>query len=375
MALFGWPHTSVPDALERAFDLAAKFDRRQAFGPILWGLCVHYWTRSEFEPTLYWLDKLETIADEVEDSELSAVRDMTAGCQYFWQAEYQRARGYTTHLRGTYKKKAHAHIVSYCNHDPLVFSLHWAGSLLEWITGYPDRSLELAEEAVVLARRIGHPFNSAFALTAGNECLAERGETKRLLQYCDEADAIIEQEALGEFARNMMSNNWRGRALILQGEFDSGYAFTTRSNEFWKAVGGRICNGLFWSSESLALHGTGRQDDAMLLIDQAIDYCRVTGDCWMEPELLRIKGGFLLSKDKQQPDNAENAFTKAFEMAREYGAKSWELRAAISLAEFWRSRDRESEARNLITPVYEWFSEGFDTPDLRAAKSILEDLS
>ncbi len=375
MALFGWPHTSVSDALERAFALAVKYGRQQALGPILWGLCVHYWTRSEFEPTLYWLDKLESTADEAEDVELSAVRDMTAGCQFFWQAEYGRARRYTTHIRDTYSIKAHAHIVSYCNHDPLVFSLLWAGGLLEWITGHPDRSLELAEEATVLARGIGHPFNSAFALTAGNECLAERGETKRLLEYCDEADAIIEQEALGEFARNMMSNNWRGRALILQGDFKSGYAFTARTNEFWKAIGGRICSGLFWSSESLALHGIGRQDDAMLLINQAIDYCRVTGDRWMEPELLRIKGEYLLSKEKPQPDNAESAFIKALEVAREHEAKSWELRTAISLAEFWRSQERESEARDLITPIYEWFSEGFGTPDLRAANSLLESLS
>ncbi len=300
---------------------------------------------------------------------------MSAGCQYFWQAEYQRAKGYTTHLRDTYNKKAHAHIVSYCNHDPLVFSLLWAGGLLEWITGYPDRGLELAEEAVMLAGSIGHPFNSAFALTAGNECLAERGETKRLLEYCDKADEIIEQEALGEFARNMMSNNWRGRALILQGEFESGYAFTTRTNEFWKAVGGRICSGLFWSSESLALHGMGRLEDAILLIEQAIDYCRVTGDCWMEPELLRIKGDFLLGREKQQSGIAESAFIKSLELAREHGAKSWELRTAISLAEFWQSRDKDSEARDLITPIYEWFREGFDTSDLRKAKSLLEHLS
>ena len=375
MALFGWPHESVSDALERAFDLAEEYGRQQAFGPILWGLCVHYWTRAEFEPTLYWLNKLESIADEIEDTELSAVCDMTAGCQYFWQAEYQRSKSYTTHIRDTYDVRAHAHIVSYANHDPLVFSLHWAGALLEWITGYPDRGLEMAEQAVVLARRIGHPFNLAFALTAGNECLAECGETESFLEYCDEADAIIDEEALGEFARNMMTNNWRGRALILQGEFDSGYDFTARSNEFWQAVGGRICSGLFWSSESLALQGMGRRRDAMQLIDRAIAYCRETGDCWMEPELLRIKGDFLLDCDDKLPDMAETAFMKALELAREHEAKSWELRAATSLAGLWRSRDRESEARKLITPVYEWFTEGFATHDLREAKSLLEHIS
>ena len=212
----------MSDAFERAFDLAEASGRQQAFGPILWGLCVHYWTRSEFQPTLYWLDKLELIADKIEDAELSAVRDMTAGCQYFWQAEHHRARRYTTHIRKTYDQRHLAHIVTYTNHDPLVFSLHWAGGLLEWIIGYPDRGLEMVDQAVALARQIGHPFNSAFALTGGSECLALRGDTERLLEHCDQAEAIIEQEGLGNFARHMMSNNWRGRALTLQGKFEPG---------------------------------------------------------------------------------------------------------------------------------------------------------
>lgn len=374
MALLGWPHDSVSDALVRAFELAQAQHRRKTYGPILWGLCVHYWTRSEFEPTLYWLDKLEVLADQAQDAELSAVRDMTAGCQYFWQAEYARARRYTVHIRQTYDETANSHIAAYTNHDPLVFSLIWAGGLLEWITGHPDRGLELAEEMVALTRRIGHPFNSAFALTAGHEVLAECGELERFLEYCDEADAIIDAEGLGEFARNMMTNNWRGRALILQGKFESGYALTVRTNAFWKSVGGRVCSGLFWSSEALALHGMGRAEEALELIERAIDYCRETGDCWMEPELLRVRGGFLLDARVPQSAAAEASFTQALELARDHEAKGWELRAATSLARLWQSSDREPEARGLLTPVYEWFNEGFDTKDLRQAKQLLEQL-
>jgi len=70
--------------------------------------------------------------------------------------------------------------------------------------------------------------------------MVECGETRRLLEYCDEADTIVEEQALGEFARNMMTNNWRGRALILRGEFESGYTFTACTNEFWKVVDGRV---------------------------------------------------------------------------------------------------------------------------------------
>ncbi len=374
MALLGWPHDSVSDALVRAFDLAQAQDRRQSFGPILWGLCVHYWTRSEFEPTLYWLDKLEALADEAEDAELSAVRDMTAGCQYFWQAEYARSRRYTTHIRKTYDEAVHSHIAAYTNHDPLVFSLIWAGGLLEWITGHPDRGLELAEEMVELTRRIGHPFNSAFALTAGHEILAERGDLERFVKYCDEADAIIDEEGLGEFARNMMTNNWRGRVLILRGEFEDGYALTARTNAFWKSVGGRVCSGLFWSSEALALHGMNRAEEALQLIERAINYSRETGDCWMEPELLRIKGGFYLDAPAPQPAAAESSFIKALQVSRDHAAKGWELRAATSLARLWESNGKVSEARGLLTPVYERFNEGFSTQDLRQAKMLLEQL-
>jgi tetratricopeptide (TPR) repeat protein len=247
--------------------------------------------------------------------------------------------------------------------------------LLEWITGYPERSLEMAEEAVALARRIGHPFNTVFALTAGNECLAERGETGRMLEYCDEADQIIEDEALGEFALRILSNNWRGRALILRDEFEPGYALTADTNAFWKAGGGQICSGLFWSSESLGLQGLGRRQEAMQRLDQAIDYCRQSGDRWMEPELFRIKGNFLLDRDDPQPQMAERAFIQSLDLAREHAAKSWELRAATSLALLWRSQQRESAALDLVTPVYEWFTEGFGTQDLRETKSLLESLS
>lgn len=375
MALFGWPHSSVSDALERAYDLANATNRQQAFGPILWGLCVHYWTRSEFPMTMNWLEKLESIVDSFKDTELTAVRDMSAGCQYFWQAEHHKARQFTNHIRQTYSERFHANIVSYTNHDPLVFSLHWAGGLLDWVIGFPDQGVELVNQAHDLALKIGHPFNSAFALTAGSECLAMRGETGRLLKCCDQADKIIDDEGLGDFARNMMSNNWRGRSLILQGEFESGHELSAQTNEFWKNVGGRICSALFWSSESLALHGLGRHYEAVELIENAINYCRETGDCWMEAEVLRIKGEFLLDSHAVQAGEALNIFITALEIARQQGAKSFELRVAMSLARLWQKQDKISQARELLTPIYESFTEGFDTRDLRMAKTLLEQVS
>ena len=141
---------------------------------MLWGLWVHYQTRTEFPEAIRWLEILESIADETGDSELSVVRDMSGGCQYFWLAEYQRGDRYTARLRENYEEEKHGKIVAYANHDPFCFSLHWAGALLQWITGYPERSIADVEDSLSLARRLGHPFNLAFAGIPRGESLGRR---------------------------------------------------------------------------------------------------------------------------------------------------------------------------------------------------------
>ncbi|MDX1400678.1 MAG: adenylate/guanylate cyclase domain-containing protein, partial [Kiloniellales bacterium] len=200
MANFGWAHPSVAEALEPAFPLAKEFGDETALGSILWGLWVHYQTRTDFQRAHEWLRELSVVAAEAAEKDLPVVYDMSAGCQYFWEADYERALEHTDHLRKIYDRTRHAQIASLTNHDPLVFSQHWAGSLAEWIRGYPLRSIERLEEAVSLARTIGHPFNLMFALTAGATALIYRGESNRFLDFCDEAEDVVRDEALGEFS-------------------------------------------------------------------------------------------------------------------------------------------------------------------------------
>ncbi len=374
IAFFGWPHPSVSAAYEPAFPLAEKLNDQKALGPILWGLCAHFWCRGEFPPTHHWLTKLEHLADQSGDSELSVVRDMTAGCQFFWEADYERAYLYTAHIRKTYEESRHSTIASYTNHDPLCFSLHWAGSLLKWITGYPDLALELADEAYGLAHRVNHPFNSAFALTAGQEALIMRGDVDRMLERCDEVQQIVEHENLGDFAQHVLVNNWRGRTLTRLGDYETGYQLTHLATTRWREAEGKICSALFWGGEAIALGGLRRYREALDLIDACIAHCRDTGDRYMEPEVVRVKAELMLAADGASRDAAEALLREAIGIARDQTAKSWELRAATSLARLWRSQERRSEAIDVLAPVYDWFSEGFETLDLKDAESLLESL-
>ena len=375
IAHLGWPHPSVSEALVPAFDIARDLHHLEALASVLWGLWVHYQTRTEFPEAIRWLEILEAIADETGDSELSVVRDMSGGCQYFWLAEYERGDGYTARMRDDYDEEKHGRIVAYSNHDPFCFSLHWAGALLQWISGYPQRSIADVDDALSLARRLGHPFNLAFALTAGSDCLINLGDADRMFAQCEEAQAVIDEEGLGQFAQDVLINNWLGRAYALREQFEIGYRLTRLCNSHWDAAEGGICCARFWSTEAIELGGMGRRDEALALIERAIMHCRKTGDRWMEPEVLRLKGDLLLSGERPDFNGAQAAFSESLQVARDHKARSWELRAAMSLTKLWQNQGQESRAPAVLVPVFEWFTEGFETGDLREAKMLVESIS
>ena len=375
MASFGWAYPSVADALEPAFPLAKGFVDQDALGSILWGLWVHYQTRTNFPRAREWLSELDAVANENRESDLPVIYDMSAGCQYFWEADYPRAIAHTDHLKTTYDPGRHAGIVGLTNHDPLVFAQHWAGSLADWIRGYPDRSVERLEEAVSLARKIGHPFNLVFGLTAGTTSLIYLDETDRLLTLCDEAEEVVAEEALGPFAEHVLIMQWRGSAQIQRGEFEVGYLLAKKGNDFWNGSGGRVCNAMFRSWIARGLKGLGRIDKATRLNGTNITHCRKTGDRYMEPECVRLQGELALEAEPADVDAAERLFREAIVIAQTHGAKSWELRAAMSLARLLGSRDRGDEAAACLEPVLNWFTEGLDSKDLRQASNLLATLA
>lgn len=375
MANFGWAHPSVAEAMEPAFPLAEHFDDEQALSSILWALWVHYQTRTDFPRAHEWLAKLDAVASTRPESDLPLVHDMSAGCQHFWEADYASAIRHTERLRSVYNPKQHARIAALTNHDPLVFSQHWAGALAEWIRGYPDRAIERLEDAIPLARRIGHPFNLMFALTAGSTSLIYLGHIDRMLSFCDEAEQVVEREALGPFALNVCVYQWRGAAQIHRGEFEDGEALVAQGNAFWSASGGSVCTAMMRSWIALGLQGLGRIEEAAKINDGNIAHCRSTGDRYMEPECVRLRGELALARDRGAAAQAERDFQEAIKIAKDRDAHSWELRAAMSLARLLQSLDRRSEAIACLEPTYEWFSEGLDTEDLKESKTLLSQLA
>ena len=118
----------------------------------------------------------------------------------------------------------------------------------------------------------------------------------------------------------------------------------------------------------------GHTDEALTALEAAVAHVD-TGDLWLQPEVHRLIGDLLLRRNPSAADQAEGSYRRAIERARSQEAKSWELRAAASLARLWRDQDKYADARNLLAPVYGWFTEGFDTLDLKEAKALLDHLA
>jgi predicted ATPase len=126
---------------------------------------------------------------------------------------------------------------------------------------------------------------------------------------------------------------------------------------------------------ALAYSELGQPDDARRVIEDAIDKVERSKEKWCEAEVHRIAGEVELKSPEPDPAKAEGYFSRALAVARQQQAKSWELRAAMSMARLWRDQGKRDEARNLLAPVYGWFTEGFDTLDLKEAKALLDELA
>ena len=136
-------------------------------------------------------------------------------------------------------------------------------------------------------------------------------------------------------------------------------------------AGGRICTAMFRGWIVLGLQGLGRIDEASALNADNIAHCRNTGDIYMEPECVRLRGELALQAGDPDTEAAERSFREAIAIAQAHGAKSWELRAAMSLARLLHSRDRRADAVACLEPVLNWFTEGLETEDLRQAGNLM----
>jgi predicted ATPase len=167
----------------------------------------------------------------------------------------------------------------------------------------------------------------------------------------------------------------KGSLLALTGEAADAVQMLTSGITAWRSTGATLWMPLFLTYLTRAYAGLGQFDDAWRSIGNAMSAVEATKERLWEAEVLRTAGEIALKSPEPDAAKAETYFERALAVAREQQAKSWELRSAMSMARLWRDQGKRDEARDLLAPVYNWFTEGFDTFDLKEAKALIDALA
>jgi len=256
--------------------------------------------------------------------------------------------------------------------DPRVGALFYR-SLALWALGYPEAALAGAEQALSEAREIGHAGALMHAIT--NICLTQviSGNYAIAQALSDEQIGLAEEKGSVYWKTSGMLR--RAGVLALTGKASDAVGIFTAAIPVWRSTGSRLYFPVWLSLLARAYGELGQFNQAWSHIGEAITAVETTKEKWYEADVHRITGEIALMSPERDLAKGEACFERALEVARAQQAKSWELRAATSMARLWRDQGKPQQARELLAPVYGWFTEGFDTLDLKQAKALLDELT
>jgi predicted ATPase len=256
--------------------------------------------------------------------------------------------------------------------DPDVSALTILGCVLACL-GLPEQALRRSDEAILLAEKIGNPFSLAFAQLFGTVARQLLADTREVRDLSQALFAVATERGIALFRAS--ARVLGARARVAAGDAEGGIAALEQGLSDLAATGNQYGAPYFLGVAAEAYGKAGRPRDALALVKSAQERVRKSGEAAYEAELLRLEGELLLQASSEDAARAEACFAQALETARRQQAKLFELRAATSLARLWRSQRKKARARKLLAEVFGWFSEGFDSPDLREARSLLDELA
>jgi predicted ATPase len=359
----------VGGTYSRARELCRKIGDSPQIVPALFGMWRYYIGRGDCTVTRDLGAQLLELGKHANDTPSVVLGHYGLGFALFCFGDLKAARSALENGYKLYDRTMRDNLSFRLGQDPGVACLSYCALAL-WVLGYPDQALRTSQQALALAEELSHPFSSAYALSLACQVLQHRGEID---------DVRHASEAAIEIAREQGFSVWIASPTIFKGwvrsQQDNAVAGAEEANEGVQAIvdaGMEMRRPYYLALVAECEILAGRFAEAKSILEQARAIVAETDEHWSEAELMRLTGE-IEARDDQA--SAEATFRGALAIARAQDAKSWELRCATSLARLWRSQGKSDHANTLLRPVYDWFSEGFDTPDLKAAKALLDELS
>ena len=372
IATQGFAAPEVGQTYTHARQLCQSLDNPHQLFPVLRGLWNYYNVRAELQMAHALGEQLLALAQTVQEPAMLVAAHRALGVTLFCMGAVASAHTHCAQgIALSTPQQSSASAFLYGEDVGMLCHIYAAWTL--WFLGYPDQGLARCQEAMIQGQQRRHPFSIGYALSGAAVFHQGRREV-RCTQ--ERAEAVMTLATAQGFPYWMASASLlRGWALAHQGQAQEGIEQIHQSLTAYRATGAEILRP-YWLALLADTHGIrGEPEAGLTTLAEALTHANTTGERWYEPELHRLKGALLLQQSFDNQADAEACFQHAIRLAQSQQAKSWELRAATSLARLWQSQDKRQEASALLAPVYGWFTEGFETADLQEAKALLGTLS
>jgi hypothetical protein len=362
----GFVSGAAGEAYARAHELSERWgDLRELFMAVF-GLWVSANGRGGMVECRKFSHRLQRLTAANADEGLRLQAHHSAWTTCLFSGEPAAVREHCEAGRRLYDPERHRHHRQlFGGHDPGACA-GYMGAQAHWSLGYPDTGLAIGREALALAERIAHPFTLGTALVMNAMLHLDRDEAELALEQIEAAEALVAEQRIGLVLEPQIL---RGAVMTAQGAFKEAVVCLhdgltrPRAIRFLQYGFARLAE---------ALSRQGEHEQALAAVVKGLEDQERTGQRRWEAELYRAEGIALVGLNRL--DEAQAAFQHALRIARSQQAKSYELRAATSLGRLWGEQGHRTEAHDLLAPVYGWFTEGFDTPDLKEAKALLDEL-
>jgi predicted ATPase len=352
----------------RALELCRQVGEVSQLFSVLLGLYRVHALRGDFLKAHALEQPLLELAQRQGDSARLMEIHRRVGVTRFHRGDFHTAQTHLEQGIALYDPQQHqSHVFVYGWNDAGVGGLGYYAWTL-WVLGYPDQALKKGQEALTLAEELSHPLSLAFAHHFLSRVHLYRREGQLAQEHAEAGIAMSTEHGLT--SRKEIGLVLRGWALAEQGQ---GEEAVVQIQWALTALPSAMVRPYFLALLAEVYGKCGQTDKGLEVLVEAVAMADRDGD--YEAEVYRLKGELLLKRPEEHPVKAETCFHQALAIARRQHAKSWELRAAMSLARLWQQQSKRAEARELLAPIYEWFTEGFDTADLQEAQALLDELA
>jgi len=371
LATKGYAAPEVGEIYMSARHLCEHLDEPHQLFPVLRGLWNYYLVRAEYQTAQPLGEQLLSLAQQAQDTVMLLAAHRALGATLFNLGAVAAAHTHLAQGITLYDAQQHRAYAFLHGEDAGVICHSYAAWTL-WYLGYPDQALARCQEAVTLAQQMAHPFSLGFALFFAAMLHQFRREVRAAQERTEAVNILATEQGFPYWrARGSMLRGW---ALAYQGQAQEGIAQIKQGLTALRATGAELARP-YWLALLTEAYGImGQPEAGLTALAEALTLTETTGERWYEPEMYRLKGALLLQQNSDNQAEAEACYHHALEIARTQQAKSFELRTATSLARLWRQQGKRQEAHDLLAPVYNWFTEGFDTADLQDARVLLNAL-